>query len=203
MKEISVEWDGIRPLVMANPQTIRLSNSFAIEARKLNSNLKKARKKEDESVMMELEQQQFWNDFCSSAYWSEEQKRFYLPDSVLLACIRTGASAAKKGKDIDRAVLITETEVLIQTKPVKSLEEAFQDPSFRLGGPCRIPPKTGALIWKMRCMIPTGWKMVFHIVFDEQVFPGKSIEKVLEAAGEAGIGGWRPRFGRFLVKIIQ
>lgn len=187
---------------MANPQTVRLSNPYAVESRKLNSSLKKARKKEDESVMLELEKQQLWNDWCASAYWSDEQKRFFLPDTVLLACIRTGAAATKKGKDIDRAVLISETEALIETKPVKSLEAAFNDPSFRLEGPCKIPPKTGALIWKCRCMIPTGWKMLFHVEFDEDVFPGKSIEKVLEAAGSNGVGGWRPKFGRFLVKIV-
>lgn len=152
--------------------------------------------------MMELEELQMRNDWEASAYWDDTERKFYLPDTVLLACIRTGAAATKKGKDIDRAVRVSETEAWIETKSFKNLEDAYKDKAFRLEGPCKIPPKTGALIWKCRCMIPTGWKMTFSLDYDEMLFPGESLRKVLSAAGENGVGGWRPMFGRFIVEIL-
>lgn len=202
MKTLKTEWTGIRPLIMANPQTIKISNPFATEGRRLNREFKKFRKKEDDNKLFELEALQIRNDWESSAYWDDTRREFFLPDSVLLACMREGGAASRKGKDIDRCVIITETEAFIQTKKFKSIDDAFNDLSFRIEGPCRIPPKKGNLIWKARCMIPTGWKLQFSIEFDEDTIAVKSMVEILEAAGKVGVGGWRPKFGRFLVEIL-
>ena len=107
----------------------------------------------------------------------------------------------KKGKDVDRCVLISETQAYIETKGHKTLDAAFRDPEFRLECPCKIPPKKGALIWKCRAMIPTGWKLTCTIEYDETIFPTKTMKEALEHAGKfCGLGGWRPKFGRFLVE---
>lgn len=200
MKNMKVTWTGIRPLVMSNPQTVKLSNPYAIRSRELNAALKKARKKEDADKLLELEQLQIRNDWESSAYWDEKQKQFYIPDSVIIACIRAGATAAKKGRDVDRAVLMSETEAYIQTQSVKSLDDGFKNPAFRLECPCKVPPKTGALIWKARCMIPTGWKVTFTLEYDEEIFAEKTLVTAMESSGRTGVGGWRGKFGRFLVE---
>ena len=200
MKTMKVTWTGIRPLVMSNPQTVKLSNPYAIRSRELNAALKKARKKEDADKLLELEQLQIRNDWESSAYWDEKQKQFYIPDSVIIACIRAGATAAKKGRDVDRAVLMSETEAYIQTQSVKSLDDGFKNPAFRLECPCKVPPKTGALIWKARCMIPTGWKVTFTLEYDEEIFAEKTLVTAMESSGRTGVGGWRGKFGRFLVE---
>lgn len=200
MKTMKVTWTGIRPLVMSNPQTVKLSNPYAIRSRELNAALKKARKKEDADKLLELEQLQIRNDWESSAYWDEKQKQFYIPDSVIIACIRAGATAVKKGRDVDRAVLMSETEAYIQTQSVKSLDDGFKNPAFRLECPCKVPPKTGALIWKARCMIPTGWKVTFTLEYDEEIFAEKTLVTAMESSGRTGVGGWRGKFGRFLVE---
>lgn len=202
MKSVKVEFTGIRPLIMANPQTIKISNPFATEGRRLNREFKRFRRKEDDHKLFELEALQIRNDWESSAYWDKSKCMFFLPDSVLLACMREGGAASRKGKDIDRCVIITETEAYVQCKKFKSLDEAFKDPAFRLEGPCKIPPKKGNLIWKARCMIPTGWSLQFSIEFDEDTIAEKSMIEILEAAGKVGVGGWRPKFGRFLVEIL-
>jgi hypothetical protein len=202
MKSMHVQFTGIRPLVMANPQTVQISNHYSMESRRLGALLKNARKKQDENKLVELEQVQMRNDWESSAYWDDKENRFFLPDTVILACIRAGAAASKKGKDIERAVIITETQSYIET-PIShhSLDVAYQDDAFKLSGPCRIPPKTGALIWKCRCMMPTGWCLAFNVEYDDEIVATKSLEQALELAGRlCGIGGWRPKFGRFTVE---
>jgi hypothetical protein len=201
MKTLKTKWTGIRPLIMSNPQTVQISNPFAVESRRLGGLLKTARKKQDEDVLVEIERKQIRNDWEASAYWDDEKKKFFLPDTLLLACIRNGATAAKKGRDVDRAIIISETEAYIQTTPHKNLEAAFEDSAFHMECPCKIPPKTGALIWKCRCMIPTGWIVTFNIEYDDSIFPEKSLMTALESAGRlSGIGGWRPKFGRFMVE---
>jgi hypothetical protein len=188
---------------MSNPQTVQLSNRYAMESRRLGSLVKNARKKQDENKLIELEQAQIRNDWEASAYWDDEEKKFFIPDTLLLACIKAGAAAAKKGKDIERAVIVTETQAYIEPNGHRSLDAAFKDAAYRLECPCKIPPKTGALIWKARCIIPTGWKVTFSLEFDEDIVAQKSLEQALEIAGRlCGIGGWRPKYGRFLVEIL-
>ena len=203
MKTIKCRWTGIRPLVMSNPQTVKVSNSYATESRRLGTAFKAARKKQDEDKLIELEQKQLRNDWESSAYWDDEKKKFFVPDTAILASVRAGATAGKKGRDIDRAVIMTETEAYIDTINHRTLDAAFKDIQFRLECPCKIPPKTGALIWKCRCMIPTGWKLDFSLEFDDEIIAEKSLISALETAGRlCGVGGWRPKFGRFLVEIL-
>ena len=188
---------------MSNPQTVQISNRYATESRRLGSLLKAARKKQDENKLVELERAQIRNDWEASAYWDDAEKKFFLPDTVILACIRAGAAAAKKGKDIERAVIVSETQAYVETVGHRTLETAFQDEQFRLECPCKIPPKTGALIWKCRCMMPTGWNISFSLEYDEDIVAQKSLEQALEMAGRlSGIGGWRPKFGRFTVEIL-
>lgn len=153
--------------------------------------------------MAEFEKLQARNDWEASTYWDESEKKFFVPDTLIMACIRGGAAAAKKGKDIDRAVIMSETQAFVETDPVKSLDEAFSKESFRLSGPCKIPPRTGSLVWKCRCMIPTGWQLTFSLEFDEDIIAVNSLTEALEIAGRlVGLGGWRPKFGRFIAKIL-
>lgn len=202
MKTITVKWTGIRPLVMANPQTVQLSNRYSMESRNLGRLGKAARKKQDEDRLIEIEQEQIRNDWESSAYWDDEAHKFYLPDTVILACIKSGAQALKKGKDIDRVVTMTETEAHIETVGHRTLDAAFKDKAFRLEMPCKIPPRTGAMIWKARCMIPSGWVVTFHLEFEETIIARKTLDQCIETAGLlCGVGAWRPKFGRFTVEI--
>jgi hypothetical protein len=188
---------------MSNPQTVQISNQYAVESRRLGSLLKAARKKQDENKLIELEQAQLRNDWEASAYWDDSEKKFFIPDTLLLKCLRDGAAAAKKGKDIDRAVMITETQAYVETAGHRTLQAAFNDRAFRLECPCKIPPKTGALIWKCRCMMPTGWKLTFSIEYNDDIVATKSIEEAIENAGlMCGLGGWRPKFGRFTTEIL-
>lgn len=194
---------------MANPQTVQISNPYTKASRLFNQKLKEARKKNEADVMEVIEQKQFRNDWESSAYWDDSESMFFIPDTLLLACIKAGAAAARKGKDIDRAVIVTEDRAYVETEKVKSMDDAFKKigpngmPAFRLEGPCKIPPKTGALIWKCRCMIPTGWKLSFALEFDENIVSRIALQQAIETAGLiCGIGGWRPKFGRFTVEVL-
>lgn len=204
MKTLKVKWTGIRPLVMSNPQTVQLSNPYAVTSRRVGSEVKAARKKQDEDKLVRLESEMSRNDWEASAYFNDDSKTFYLPDTVVIACIRAGATAAKRGRDIDRACIVNETDIEIGGVPKhKTLESYWDDESFRLSGPAKIPPKTGALVWKTRCMMPTGWTLEFSVDFEESLIEKNTLLEAMKTAGAmCGIGGWRPKFGRFLVELL-
>lgn len=203
MKTLKVKWTGFRPLIMSNPQTVQLSNEFAITSRRLGTEVKAARKKQDEDKLLRLQTEQSRNDWESSAYWSDDIG-FFLPDTVIVAAIRSGATASKRGRDIDRAVIVNETEVQIGDVPKhKTLDDYYEDKSFRLECPAKVPPKTGALIWKVRCMMPTNWTLEFSVDYEETIIEKNTVFEAMVSAGRlCGIGGWRPKFGRFIPELV-
>jgi hypothetical protein len=70
--------------------------------------------------------------------------------------------------------------------------------AFRMECPCKIPPKTGPLIWKCRCMIPTGWSITFSLDFEENMIPRNTlIVGGFDGGRMFAMGAWRPKFGRF------
>lgn len=206
-----MEWTGNRPYIMLNPRTVKVSDPFAVESRKLSSDMKKARKKEAWDLMTELEAKQIRNDWEASAYWSDELKSFYMPDTQVLNVLKAGMG--RKGKDIDRGCVVLSDMsddtgsicIPIDTgKRFRSLEEAFKDKTYRLECPCRIPPRTGALIWKARCMMPTGWKIKFVLEYDDEMIAEKSLIDAAKTGGRIiGVGAWRPKFGRFIVTAVE
>jgi hypothetical protein len=189
---------------MSNPQTVQLSNPYAVKSRKIGTDAKAARKKQDEDKLARLETEMARNDWEASAYYNDATGAFFIPDSVIIACIRSGATVAKRGRDIDRACIVNEEDVQVGGVPKhKNLDGYWSDKSFHLSGPAKIPPKTGALIWKTRCMMPTGWTLEFSVDYDEGLIEEKTLIEAIKTAGAiCGIGGWRPKFGRFETEVI-
>lgn len=66
--------------------------------------------------------------------------------------------------------------------------------------PGRVPPKTGGYVMVRRPMFHTNWELPLVInVTDDRRNP-ESLRKSLEEAGTlAGLGSWRPEYGRFIV----
>lgn len=204
MKTMKVKWTGLRPLLMTNPQTIQASNPYAVRSRELSNAMKAARKKADENKMQEIEMLSMRLDWEASAYWDDRARKFFLPDTSVLGAIRAGAMVARRGKDIETAVIMLETEAIIENKTNhKTLDAYYEDKQFVLSCPCKVPPKTGALVWKSRCMMPTAWSVTFTLEYDENLIADKTLMQSMEDAGMLkGVGGWRPKFGRFLVERI-
>lgn len=65
----------------------------------------------------------------------------------------------------------------------------------------RVPPRTGAMVKVWRPGLDTGWQLTFGFqVIDDLVRPSE-VRAALDIAGlGVGLGGWRPEYGRFVVK---
>lgn len=207
LKTIRLRWTGIRPLLMSNPQTVDPLNKYSRKSQSLNNEKKQAKKKTDNwDAIKRLESEMSENDFLASVYWNPDVG-FYLTTDILEACIRAGAAKERKGKDVQTAVMVEADGgvVPIKTKRKhKSIDDAFLDPEYLFRSPVKIPPKTGSLVMKSRCMMPTGWQIDVEITYDDEIISKQAlIQACVDAGALCGLGGWRPKFGRFTVEVIE
>lgn len=64
----------------------------------------------------------------------------------------------------------------------------------------RVPPRTGAMVVIRRPAMNTGWTATFSLVVTTDRIVESDVRLALETAGMlVGLGGWRPRYGRFKI----
>lgn len=66
----------------------------------------------------------------------------------------------------------------------------------------RVPPRTGAIIWKAWPQLDTGWRLTFDLEFLQSSILSPNVARsCLETAGIlVGMGTMRPREGRFVIE---
>lgn len=199
MKTLKAELTGIRPLIMHSAVGVDPSNKSVREISRLAKEVKKV--KSDPDRQAELREQICRLEWELSAYWNEGG--FYLPGDNLFRAITEGARKQKNGKAVEAGLLPIEDAQIKTPKayPLK-LDELYKDEAYQFRYPVRVPPKTGARLIKVRAKIPTGWKAVIVLEFDDDLSI-QAIKEAFETAGRLiGLGDWRPKFGRFIVKWL-
>lgn len=122
----------------------------------------------------------------------------YLPGAMLKACILIGAarSGLKVGPRTSIATFLA-AEIFPERKMYFDGKEDF-DFMHECWG--RIPPKRGAVVTIRRPALSEGWKLpiMLNVVADNRT--SGEIRQCLDTAGmAAGLGSWRPEYGRFIV----
>jgi len=65
----------------------------------------------------------------------------------------------------------------------------------------RVPPKRGAMVKIYRPALDTGWRLSFGFRVDDDLVDPDQVQSALAIAGlKVGLGGWRPEFGRFVIR---
>lgn len=181
-------------------------NDIVRELKRLNHQYKEAaRKKNNEEQCDKIADEIDRLKWIGSAYW-KDGIGFYIPGDNIAKCLRDGAAKSKKGKDVQAAVIVDDVEIPVGGIPKRQkLKDYYSHTSeFVLRCPIRIPPKTGARVMADKCIIPTGWELTFAITFEEDIISKQSLEEAMDEAGTlVGIGGWRPKFGRFKAEILS
>lgn len=206
MKTLKVQWTGIRPLIMENAAMIDPRNEIVRELKRLNHRYKEAAKKRDNEEQTDaLADEMDRLKWMGSAYW-RDGIGFFVPADNIAKALRDGAAKSKKGKDIQAAAIIDEIEVPVGgiDKRQKLKDYYGHESEFVLRCPIRIPPKTGARVMADKVCIPTGWTLSFSVSYDESLISEQSLLTAMEDSGAlVGIGGWRPKFGRFTVEVVK
>jgi len=198
LKRYKVEVTGIRPMLLRNGRTADPLDPYAQQIKKITQ--KKSKTDDDYRDLGELE-------FMSGLYWSDDIG-LYMPADNLQRMFLDGAKKIKRGRDTSAAMIDEEFGAQIITDGHMDLEKLKANPRFRHRGPARI---RGSTTIRVRPMVPTGWKMAFHILLDETLMNFETMEEILHiCSSRIGMGDWRPgapkvpgTFGKFIVDSIK
>ena len=143
-------------------------------------------------------------EWLGGLYWSEDLQAIALPSDNIERCLFDGAKKSKKGKDFQAAILVTETEVVIDHRMKGETPEAMRaNPAYTLRTGIKVKSTQGRIM-RIRPMIPTGWSLKFTAEYDPHILSESAIIQAANDAGSLiGLGDWRPKFGRFAVEVLR
>jgi hypothetical protein len=186
VKKVDVRLRGLQPLLQHSPQGVDPTHPMVRKMREITS---KGSKKKSEADLAE----QDWLEYQLALYWNGEF--VYVPDTALLGAIRAGASANRRGREVQAGVDIAEQEIPLLYDGPKSPRELYD---------ARFVDRRPAGVQKARVMRVrprfNKWELAFTLLIDDSVMNVSDVKTALEEAGtKKGLLDHRPRFGRFEV----
>jgi hypothetical protein len=187
---------GISPLIVQSPV---LMDPFHPAVRELQKLLGKPAKDRTDEELLSIWKLQFYG--C--LYYSAELGPF-IPGSMVLASLRDGGKRTSKGKKVQNALLIEQTEIPLEYPGPRQLDDLWDDNSYRLLKPVRNAGR-GSSGGVLRCRpIFHKWALVVSADLDTGELDLAVLQEVAHAAGRfAGLGSWRPstpkggQYGRY------
>jgi hypothetical protein len=180
---------GERPLLM---HSSRLADPLHPLTRELSRLTKKRDKTEaDHEEIARLE----W----SGGMWVSEGKPS-IPSEAIEAAFIVAARTRKKGPQAKAGFVCTQSPLLQYQGPT-TIEELWNDPSFRLRVPVNV--NMGSKTMRTRARFP-DWRVDVTAEFVPGLLDPAEIIEILRVCGfRCGIGDWRPKFGRFSVELLE
>jgi len=190
MKNLSVTWKGISPLIMHSCQCVNPLHPISKELKKYTG--KKTKTDEDLMIISDLE----WE---AGAYW-KDGLGLYIPGENVEATIQNGAKANKKGKDIEKYVSVTDLYIPLNYGENLTKEELIKNYEYR---DTRIMTINRARILRTRPRFDQ-WNIVFNLIFNEEKIDLETIVNALEYSGSyVGLCDSRPKYGKFVATVEE
>jgi len=183
LQSIHVAIQGVSPLLMHNGQTADPLNRFSKQMKAVTSKRKKT--EEDYAEISKIE----WH----AGLYVDKNGDLIIPSTLIEASIQDGAKKSKLGKAFKSAVFVNDDAKLdIGTK--KKAADLWSDDQYR--------DTRGVRVGQSRVMrtrpVFNKWKCSFTVHFDDEQVNDADVVRAIEDAGsKAGLGDFRPRFGRF------
>lgn len=192
MNTLKFRLTGSTPLMMHNERLANPMDEFAKEMKKISG--KKKKTDEDFELMAQIE-------FRGGLYIDEDEGP-YIPNRMIEATVREGAKRTKRGKDVARGfeVLGLDHERaghLIYKGP------RTRDGLWNGGFFDQRTVKVGMSRVVRTRPIFREWAIDLEVAYDTEIFNEDDIKTFFDEAGRyAGIGDYRPRYGRFAAETI-
>jgi hypothetical protein len=190
MKTYKIKFNHVTPLLMKSTRGVNPLDPLVKEQKSLTS----LRKKTDDDIMRLME-----IDYELGAYYDDEVG-FYIPAEMIEACIREGAKANRLGEKAKIAIFVNQEKIkLIHNGPTE-LMEAYETVDYK---DIRIVTVNRAKITRCRPRF-NRWALEFTVDLDTDIMNEDEFLTALDIAGrQKGLGDYRPRYGRFAVKVEQ
>ena len=187
---VDVHIEGIAPMMMHNGGLADPTNYWAKEIKKYSSKRKKT--DDDHWKLKELE-------FKGGLYFDDNTGP-YIPDTWIEKNIRDGAAEFKQGKLILSGVVCTEEKIKLIYDGPEDPDEMFKD--------ARFVDTRGVVVQRQRIMRTRpkfpAWEAKFQLQILKEVISPNDVERALDKAGLLkGLGDYRPKYGRYVVKGFQ
>jgi hypothetical protein len=192
MKKISIDVEGITPMLLHNGQTADPLNEFSKELKKVSG--KRNKTDEDHALMGDIE----WR---AGLYW-DDKLGVFMPAENLQAMLLAAAKKTKQGAQSIH--ILVDDDMAIKFKNSTKFDKLEKDPDMRDRRICRVGT---AKIARTRPKIPAGWSGTINLLIDVDGIDEDDVIKFAETAGKIiGMGDWRPekrgRFGKFVVTNV-
>lgn len=186
--DIKVKIRGVRPLLMHNGLLADSETDHAKQKAALTK--KKPQTSADKAEIARL-------DFIGALY-RDEHDNIIIPDVNLLAVIVAGAAKFRKSKDAKAGVFINDHGAFdFPFKGKRTPDNLWKSGDFT--DRRRVVIQRNAIM-KVRPIFKK-WDCTFSMEIDEEICNADDVRLWLETAGKrAGLGDFRPQFGRFEVE---
>lgn len=191
MQRIQMRWTGVRPLITHNGELANPRNPIVREIKKLTS---KGRKKTDDDLdaLRRLE----WR----GGLYLDERKHPCIPGDNIHACLVEGARKNKLGKDLDAAVLVAEGDFPLLYDGPKDIDKLYADDRYI---DCRGVDVQGKRVQRTRPIF-RKWALEIVVDFDPTIIDRARVIDAARVSGHRiGLGEYKPRYGRFLVEVLN
>jgi len=205
MKHLKLRFVGVTSLMQHNDRLSLPGDPYTQELKRLNA-LKKQKGVDREAVELQVAQTEWegglYYDHKEFGEAPVEGMGVYIPSKMIRASIQAGAKLKRRGKQIERALVLFDTMFKLDYKGPQTFEELAADRSF-----CDIRSVTVGRVKvpRARPIFPPGWSVDVDLYFIE---PGITAEELVESAQDAGLfhgfGDARQLgHGRFQVMVLQ
>lgn len=182
---LNIEIVGVAPLIMHNGQTADPMNKYA----RLKSEITGKRQK-TEADHLEIAR----IEFLAALYMHQGEP--VLQARMIEAMIGEGAKKIKLGKLVSAGVIVEKHAVLAYDGP-REATALLENDRFRLAVPVRIGQK------KVVTTRPifNEWNAELEVKYLPDVMNERNLRSAIRNAGAfCGVGDWRPRHGRFVLR---
>lgn len=184
-QKLEVRIEGIVPLLMHNGQLADPLNRWAKEMKRISG--KRSKTDADFEELARLE-------WYGSLYLKDGQP--CLPGMNVEKVLIEAARKRRQGKLAEAGIFVDADAPLIYDGP-KDLDELWNDERYRLTAGVRIQRNK---VMRTRPKFDE-WAADILIEFDDEQLNEQDVLELLTVAGRTvGLGDWRPKYGRFVIK---
>lgn len=187
---LEMELSGVSPLLLHNGQTADPLNKYSKEMKKVSS--KRNKTEADLIYLAKLE-------FMASVYLDKEGS-IIIPSQLIEALFVNGAKRTKQGKQAQAGFLCFENPLLRFDGEDLGIEELWERDQNRFTMAVKVQRNK---VMRTR-FIAEEWSLNFTTQYNDDHFNASDISQIFETSGmNVGLGDWRPKYGRFISKVVQ
>lgn len=187
-QKLHVRITGEAPLIFHNGQLSAPMSEGAKAIKKVSG--KRDKTDADHAEMARLE-------FYYGLYLQDG--RVVLPGMNLEGCILVAARTKRLGKQVSAGCYV-ENDAALEYDGPQTPDGLWEDKRFVFSVGVRVQ---GSRVQRTRPRFDQ-WAAQFTVVYDDEMVSPDDMLSILKIAGsKAGLGDWRPKFGRFAVAVLD